>query len=105
MKLSKSFQTLKLGFHLVVRYKINHFLQCKPKSLANYLQTDGKSTVYGDNFQESAIFCYKLNPNQIIAVGVNCIAPHAVESLLRGINDIPLIVYANSGEKYDPDLG
>jgi homocysteine S-methyltransferase len=68
-------------------------------------QTDGKSTVYGDNFQESAIFCYKLNPNQIIAVGVNCIAPHAVESLLRGINDIPLIVYANSGEKYDPDLG
>lgn len=62
-------------------------------------------TAHGDNFKDSVLSCYKLNPAQIIAVGVNCIAPHAVETLLKEITDIPLIVYANSGEKYDPNLG
>ncbi|RZB38884.1 homocysteine S-methyltransferase 1 [Asbolus verrucosus] len=68
-------------------------------------QLDGTLTAHGDNFKDAAVSCYKLNPNQIIAVGVNCIAPHAVEALLREITGMPLIVYANSGEKYDPDLG
>ncbi|XP_044255749.1 homocysteine S-methyltransferase 1-like [Tribolium madens] len=68
-------------------------------------QAEGVYTAHGDNFKDAATSCYKLNPDQIIAVGVNCIAPHAVEPLLKEITGIPLIVYANSGEKYDPDLG
>ncbi|KAJ3646430.1 hypothetical protein Zmor_024018 [Zophobas morio] len=68
-------------------------------------RTDGVSTAHGDNFKDTVTSCYKLNPDQIIAVGVNCIAPHAVEPLIKEVTDIPLIVYANSGEKYDSALG
>ncbi|KAJ8940415.1 hypothetical protein NQ318_009344 [Aromia moschata] len=71
---------------------------------------DGCSTAHGDNFQTAAIECYNSNPNQIVAVGVNCIAPHVVEDLIKDINKnretpIPLIVYANSGEHYNPETG
>ncbi|KAJ8929506.1 hypothetical protein NQ314_017799 [Rhamnusium bicolor] len=73
-------------------------------------KTDGVSTVHGDNFETTAVECYNSNTDQIIAVGVNCIAPHAVEDLIKNINKgreqpIPLIVYANSGEKYNPEAG
>ncbi|XP_074037589.1 betaine-homocysteine S-methyltransferase [Leptinotarsa decemlineata] len=71
---------------------------------------DGFSTASGDNFETTAVEIYKSNPSQIIAVGVNCLAPHIVESLIRNINadrdePIPLIVYANSGENYNPTSG
>lgn len=68
---------------------------------------DGKSLADGSDFQEIAVKCYRnALPGQILAIGVNCIAPQFVASLLRGINKdksndlIPLIVYPNSGEKY-----
>jgi homocysteine S-methyltransferase len=41
---------------------------------------------------------------QIVAVGVNCTAPQYVTPLLlrmRGRTDQPLVVYPNSGERYD----
>lgn len=71
---------------------------------------DGKSTAYGEPFQETAKACYDLNPEQLVAIGVNCIAPRLVESFLTGINDgretpIPLIVYPNSGENYNVEKG
>ncbi|KAG5882120.1 hypothetical protein JTB14_016883 [Gonioctena quinquepunctata] len=74
---------------------------CKP---------DGLSTAYGDNFELTAVKIYESNPNQIIAVGVNCVAPHTVGNLFCNINTnreqpIPLIVYGNSGEKYNPKTG
>ncbi|CAL1684264.1 unnamed protein product [Lasius platythorax] len=68
---------------------------------------DGKSLADGSNFQEIAVRCYKnALPGQILAVGINCIAPQYVTTLLEGINRgssddlIPLVVYPNSGEKY-----
>ncbi|XP_077259069.1 betaine-homocysteine S-methyltransferase-like [Temnothorax americanus] len=68
---------------------------------------DGKSLADGSAFQEIAVRCYKnALPGQILAIGVNCIAPHVVTTLLQGINKgksndlIPLVVYPNSGEKY-----
>lgn len=68
---------------------------------------DGKSLADGSNFQETAMRCYKnALPGQIVAIGVNCIAPQRVTTLLKDINlnntddFIPLIVYPNSGEKY-----
>ncbi|KAL6448426.1 hypothetical protein ACFW04_000388 [Cataglyphis niger] len=70
-------------------------------------RNDGKNIVDGSNFQEIAVRCYKnALPGQILAVGINCIAPQYVTTLLKGINRsgsddfIPLVVYPNSGEKY-----
>ncbi|KAK9871007.1 hypothetical protein WA026_009967 [Henosepilachna vigintioctopunctata] len=73
-------------------------------------KSDGISTAHGDNFVEAVRSCYEQNPDQLIAVGVNCIQPSAVEPLLSKVNvdqekKIPLIVYANSGEKYDEFFG
>lgn len=68
---------------------------------------DGKSLADGNNFREVAVRCYKnALPGQILAIGVNCIAPQCVTTLLQDINKgksndlIPLVVYPNSGEKY-----
>ena len=74
------------------------------------LQQDGKSLAYGENFQETARHCYEMNPSQLVAVGVNCVAPRLVESFISGINKdrrnpIPLVVYPNSGESYKVELG
>ncbi|KAK0084720.1 hypothetical protein PV325_006529 [Microctonus aethiopoides] len=70
-------------------------------------RTDGKCIVDGSDFQKIALECYEnAIPGQLIAVGVNCIAPTAVSSLFQGINSdrekelVPLIVYPNSGEIY-----
>ncbi|OAD52390.1 Homocysteine S-methyltransferase [Eufriesea mexicana] len=67
---------------------------------------DGKSIADGSNFHDVAMWCYKeALPEQILAIGVNCIAPQNVTPLLKRINEdkqefVPLVVYPNSGEKY-----
>lgn len=74
-------------------------------------KNDGKSIVDGSNFQNVARYCYENSlPGQIIAVGINCIAPSIITSFFRGFNDnnkqhIPLIVYPNSGETYTVATG
>lgn len=81
------------------------------KILTIILQLDGKSTAYGEDFKEAVRYCYDLNPKQLVAVGANCLAPRLVENLFKGINkgrennQVPLIVYPNSGENYDVQLG
>lgn len=72
---------------------------------------DGKHISYGEDFQEVVRRCYDMNPEQLIAVGANCLAPRFVESLFKGLNKgrehnpVPLIVYPNSGENYNAQLG
>lgn len=72
---------------------------------------DGQSISSGERFKDVAKYCYDLNPKQLIAVGVNCLQPVIVESLIKGMNDqrtenpIPLIVYPNSGEMYTQEIG
>ena len=67
---------------------------------------DGMSLADGSNFRETALKCYKKAlPGQLLAIGVNCIAPKFISPLLKGINEsskdfVPLVVYPNSGEKY-----
>ncbi len=42
---------------------------------------------------------------QITAVGVNCTAPRFIPALiqeLQSVTDLPIVVYPNSGEEYDP---
>lgn len=68
------------------------------------------STAHDDNFKTTALEVYNSNKDQIIAVGVNCVAPHHVENLIKDINSeseslVPLIVYANSGENFDRKTG
>ncbi|CAK9832854.1 Homocysteine S-methyltransferase 1 [Anthophora retusa] len=70
-------------------------------------ERNSENIVDGTNFQEIATRCYKMAlPGQIIAVGVNCLAPKDVTPLLRNINKdranefIPLIAYPNDGEMY-----
>ncbi|KAK9737845.1 Homocysteine S-methyltransferase [Popillia japonica] len=71
---------------------------------------DGKSIASGEAFQETLKKCYKMNPNQLLAVGANCIAPEIVEQLFCDINmgegnPMPLLVYPNSGEFYNKEVG
>ncbi|KAL3280667.1 hypothetical protein HHI36_003904 [Cryptolaemus montrouzieri] len=79
--------------------------------LAFSVRQDGKSIAYGENFQQTARQCYDLNKNQLVAIGINCVAPRLVESFISGINrgkesdPMPLIVYPNSGESYKVELG
>ncbi|KAL1513525.1 hypothetical protein ABEB36_002926 [Hypothenemus hampei] len=74
------------------------------------ISQDGKSIAYGEPFQETARYCYDLNPEQLVAIGINCTAPKHIESLIFGINQgrsnsLPLIVYPNSGESYIVEMG
>ncbi|KAJ8729443.1 hypothetical protein PYW08_001024 [Mythimna loreyi] len=72
---------------------------------------DNQSIAHGESFQKVAKKCWESNPDQLVAVGVNCCAPSFVTNLVKGFNDdrphdpIPLIVYPNSGEKYNPQIG
>lgn len=72
---------------------------------------NGKTLANGEDFQKTAKKCLKLNPDQLIAVGVNCCSPIIVEELFNGFyNDFkdirtPLITYPNSGETYTSEEG
>uniref|UniRef100_A0A2A4JKR0 Hcy-binding domain-containing protein n=1 Tax=Heliothis virescens TaxID=7102 RepID=A0A2A4JKR0_HELVI len=72
---------------------------------------DENSLAHGEDFKAAAQMCWDMNPNQLVAVGVNCCSPKLVAKLFKGINDgrqhspIPLITYPNSGEKYNPRIG
>ncbi|XP_044740077.1 homocysteine S-methyltransferase YbgG-like [Chrysoperla carnea] len=73
---------------------------CKDGAIAN-----------GDNFHKTVRKCYDSNPQQLVAVGINCLGPKYVEPLIKGLNKgrenrpIPIIVYPNSGENYNPESG
>lgn len=79
-------------------------------TFVTFLQ-DNQSIAHGESFQKVAKKCWETNPDQLVAVGVNCCAPSFVSNLVKGFNDdrphdpIPLIVYPNSGEKYNPQIG
>ncbi|CAL1291754.1 unnamed protein product [Larinioides sclopetarius] len=63
-------------------------------------------TSHKENIATSALTCLKMAPpGQLLAIGVNCCPPEFSKSLLKDISTIsdgfPLIVYPNSGEKWD----
>ena len=64
---------------------------------------DGVSLCDGTPFVRAVQLCSE-SP-QVAAVGVNCTAPEFIGPLLdiaRKVTDLPLIVYPNSGESFDP---
>jgi homocysteine S-methyltransferase len=63
---------------------------------------DGEHTSEGEDIGECAAALRACE--RIVAVGVNCTAPQHIPSLLRKMRegtDRPLVVYPNSGERYD----
>lgn len=57
----------------------------------------------GEKISECAAWLDK--QPQVAAIGINCSAPHLIESLIREVKSQtakPIIVYPNSGEEYDP---
>jgi homocysteine S-methyltransferase len=64
---------------------------------------DGSSTWEGEEIGDCVA---RLNAfSQVAAVGVNCTAPQFIASLIarmRARTDKPLVVYPNSGERFDP---
>lgn len=73
---------------------------------------DGCSIANGSDFRSAVMRCWaRANPGQILAIGVNCLAPQFVTPLITGINKpneevtVPLVVYPNSGEVYSVEEG
>lgn len=72
---------------------------------------DGLHTSHGEKFEDVVSKCWKINPSQTVAIGINCTNPEFISSLICNINSnrskdkIPLIVYPNRGEIYDVEKG
>jgi len=64
---------------------------------------DGETVSHGESFAA----CIELasQSSQVVAAGVNCTAPEFIDSLLESIQhpDIPIVVYPNSGEQWNPE--
>ncbi|KOB76038.1 5-methyltetrahydrofolate, partial [Operophtera brumata] len=67
---------------------------------------DDQSIAHGESFQKVAKKCWESNPDQLVAIGVNCCAPSFIANLVKGINDdrpqapIPLIQWLDLGVRY-----
>ncbi|XP_049877150.1 translin-associated factor X-interacting protein 1-like [Pectinophora gossypiella] len=81
------------------------------KAWLSFSCKDNETLAHGENFQKVAKKCWDSNPEQLVAIGVNCCSPKIVTNLLKGINadrkenPIPFVTYPNSGEKYKPEVG
>lgn len=81
---------------------------------------DSGSTARGERFDSvvKAIMEHEAYPSKIVAIGVNCVDPNHVTSLLKLANKfncqdawknsvrfekLPYVVYPNSGEKWDAE--
>jgi len=64
---------------------------------------DGACVSHGEQFSD----CINLagRSGQVVAAGLNCTAPGFVASLLESVpqSPLPLLVYPNSGEQWNPD--
>jgi homocysteine S-methyltransferase len=63
---------------------------------------DATHVCHGESFAECVALANR--SEQIMAVGLNCTAPRFVEALLKsasGVTQKPLLVYPNSGERWD----
>lgn len=65
---------------------------------------DGRHTSAGDPIAECAQWLDAVP--QVVAIGVNCVAPEMVESLIHEIGTgtgKPIVIYPNSGESWDAE--
>jgi len=72
------------------------------KAWVTFSCPDGRHTSAGDSIAECARWLDGVP--QVVAIGVNCVAPELVESLIHEIGTgtrKPIVVYPNSGESWD----
>ncbi|XP_017978530.1 PREDICTED: homocysteine S-methyltransferase 2 [Theobroma cacao] len=65
---------------------------------------DGINVVSGDSLLECASIAESCK--QVVAVGINCTPPRFIHELILAIKKVttkPIIIYPNSGERYDAD--
>ena len=64
---------------------------------------DQKHVSHGESFSDCVTLAQ--GSSQVVAVGLNCTAPEFATGLLEsaGETTIPLVVYPNSGEKWNPE--
>ncbi len=79
-------------------------LRARPaaKAWITFSCRDGRHTSAGDSIAECARWLDGVP--QVVAIGVNCVAPELVESLIREIGNgttKPIVVYPNSGETWN----
>ena len=92
-------------------YSYTYFYICANQNdIFVTFQQDGRSIAYGEDFKKTVRECYDSNPEQLVAIGANCVAPRLIEHLFKDINvgrknPMPLIVYPNSGESYNVEQG
>lgn len=79
------------------------------KAWLSFSCKDDEHISRGDEFSTAVTHCWKLNPEQLVAVGTNCVHPQYVTQLLKSVRaenqDIPLVVYPNSGETWQAGVG
>ncbi|GMH25799.1 hypothetical protein Nepgr_027642 [Nepenthes gracilis] len=66
---------------------------------------DGINVVSGNSFLECVSIAEACK--KVVAVGINCTPPRFIQELIssaRKVTTKPIVVYPNSGERYDPDL-
>ncbi|XP_056411688.1 uncharacterized protein LOC130355504 [Hyla sarda] len=78
------------------------------KAWLSYSCQSGSATSFGDTFDEAINVA--AGSNQLVAIGVNCCSPAFVGPLLTSANKkqgrkIDWIIYPNSGEKWDHNMG
>ncbi|KAJ3674743.1 hypothetical protein LUZ60_005359 [Juncus effusus] len=65
---------------------------------------DGINVVSGDSLRNCAGIAEECN--RVVAVGINCTPPRFIHDLILSIKKVtekPILIYPNSGERYDPD--
>ncbi len=68
----------------------------------SYSCSDEEHISHGERFSDCVALAE--NSDQIVAVGLNCTAPqHATGLLESAASTLPLVVYPNSGEQWNPD--
>ncbi|MDY0000183.1 MAG: homocysteine S-methyltransferase [Polyangia bacterium] len=76
------------------------------KAWMSFSCRDGEHISQGELFEEAVALC--ADSPQVIAVGLNCVKPRFVSSLLRAARGVakgkPLIAYPNSAETWDPGV-
>ncbi|GAB4841634.1 sulfide-quinone oxidoreductase [Ancistrocladus abbreviatus] len=66
---------------------------------------DGVNVVSGDSLLECASIAETCK--KVTAVGINCTPPRFIHDLILSVKKVaikPIVIYPNSGERYDPDL-
>uniref|UniRef100_A0A1B6EYQ3 Hcy-binding domain-containing protein n=1 Tax=Cuerna arida TaxID=1464854 RepID=A0A1B6EYQ3_9HEMI len=77
------------------------------KAWVSFTCKDKANTSHGEPFREAVMQCCQTNRSQLVAIGVNCLAPTQVSSLLASVQglQVPFVVYPNSGETWIPGVG